>query len=87
MRALKLVQHMQANADPMCEGLVRKIRSTDRCRELLLRLPVEEHKRSALEIYRNLIASLTVRCISLCLGYQKASKGEIAGVAAAFAQG
>ena len=46
MRALKLVQHMKDNADRMSEGLVQKIRSADRCRELLLRVPIPDHKRS-----------------------------------------
>ncbi len=54
MRAPKLVQHMKANADRMSEGLVQKIRDADRCRELLLRVPLPDHKQRALEIYRDL---------------------------------
>ena len=54
MRALKLVQHMKANADRMSEGLVQKIRSADRCAELLSRVPIADHKQRALEIYRDL---------------------------------
>jgi hypothetical protein len=54
MRALKLVQHMKANAGRMSEGFVQKIRATDNCKDLLLTVPAEEQKRYALEIYCDL---------------------------------
>ena len=58
MRALKLVQHMKANAGRMSEALIQKIRASDRCRNLLVKLPVEEHKQYALDIYSDLTAWL-----------------------------
>jgi|SRR6516164_2863476 len=54
MRPLKLAQHMKANADRMAEGLIQKIRSSDRCGELVLRVPADEHRRYSLEIYHDL---------------------------------
>jgi hypothetical protein len=56
MRALKLVQHMKANAGRMSEALVQKIRTSDRCRDLLVKVSVEEHKQYALDIYVDLTA-------------------------------
>lgn len=60
MHALKLVQQMRANADRMSEGLLQKIRNSDRCSELLRRVSAEEHKRYVLEIYRELMDWLAV---------------------------
>lgn len=81
MRALKLVQLMKTNADRMSEGLIQKIRGSDRCRDLLLRLPAEEHKQYALEIYRDLTDWLTAESDStieqryIDLGVQRAQQG------------
>jgi hypothetical protein len=58
MRALKLVQHMKANGGRMSEALIQKIRASDRCRDLLVKVPVEEHKQYALDIYSDLTAWL-----------------------------
>ena len=58
MRALKLIQHMKANADRMSEEVMRKIRSSERCNQLLLALPAEEQKQSTLNVYRDLTAWL-----------------------------
>lgn len=55
MRALKLVQHLRADADGMSERLFEKIRNSHRCNELLRRVPADEHKRYAVEVYRNLM--------------------------------
>src|SRR6478609_8788207 len=54
MRALKLIQLMQANAVLMSEALVLKIRASRRCRELLLRVPEKEQRQYASEIYQDL---------------------------------
>ena len=54
MRPLKLVQHMKTNPERMSEGLLQKIRSSDRCRDLLQKVPGEEHKRYTLQIYLDL---------------------------------
>ena len=40
----KLVQHLRADADSMSERLLEKIRHSDRCRDLLLRLPEQSNK-------------------------------------------
>ena len=58
MRALKLIQHMKTNAERMSEEVIRKIRSSERCEQLLQVLSVEEQKRSTLNIYRDLTAWL-----------------------------
>jgi hypothetical protein len=55
MRAPRLVQHLRANADSMSERLLEKIRNSDSCRDLLLSVPSEEHKRYSLEIYLDLV--------------------------------
>ena len=81
MRALKLVQHMKTNADRMSEGLIQKIRSSDRCSELLRRVPAEEQKRNALEIYGDLTDWLAVEidsvieCRYIDLGIQRQQQG------------
>ena len=38
MRALKLVQHLRADADRMSERVIEKIRNSRKCNELLLRV-------------------------------------------------
>jgi hypothetical protein len=59
MRAHKLVQHMKGNAERMSEEVIKKIRSSERCRELVRALPIiEEQKRTTQEIYRDLTAWL-----------------------------
>ena len=40
MRALKLVQHMKTNQERMTEAVNRRIKSSDRCSELLKKCPV-----------------------------------------------
>jgi len=81
MRALKLVQHMKANGDRMSEALIQQIRSSDRCSDLLRKVPAEEQKLSALEIYRDLTDWLGVEADSpfksryVNLGIQRAHQG------------
>jgi hypothetical protein len=65
MRALKLVQHLRADADSMSERLLEKIRSSRRCSELLLKVPADEHKRYAVDIYRDLMEWLVAETDSL----------------------
>ena len=55
MRAPKLIQHLKDDADGMSERLLEKIRSSRRCSELLLKVPAEEHKRYALDVYHDLM--------------------------------
>ena len=81
MRALKLIQHMKANADRMSEEVMRKIRSSERCNQLLLALPAEEQKQSTLNVYRDLTAWLgtesdaTIEQRYIALGMQRAQQG------------
>ena len=81
MRALKLVQHMKANGDRMSEALIQQIRNSDRCSDLLRKVPAEEQKLSALEIYRDLTDWLGVEADSpfksryVDLGIQRAHQG------------
>jgi hypothetical protein len=58
VRALKLVQHMKTNAGRMSEAVLQKIRASGRCRELLIKVPVEQHRQYALDIYADLTAWL-----------------------------
>jgi len=81
MRALKLVQHMKANGDRMSEALIQQIRSSDRCGDLLRKVPADEQKLSAFEIYRDLTDWLGVEADSpfksryVDLGIQRAHQG------------
>ena len=65
MRALKLVQHMKQNADGMSEGLLRRIRESDKCRELSRLVQADEHKRYASGIYRDLTNWLSAETSSV----------------------
>lgn len=58
MHAAKLGQHLRANADSMSERLLEEIRNSGSCRDLLLRVPAEEHKRYSLNVYLDLVAWL-----------------------------
>jgi hypothetical protein len=54
MRALKLVQHMNINAVRMSEGLLDKIRKSERCADLVRKVSLEAQKQANLETYRDL---------------------------------
>lgn len=54
MLALKLVQDMKTNGDRMADGLFQRISASDKCSELVLKVPAEERKRYAFSIYKNL---------------------------------
>jgi len=58
MRAPKLIQHLKDDADGMSERLLEQIRNSPRCSELLLRVPAEEHKRYAVDVYHDLMMGL-----------------------------
>ena len=81
MRALKLIQHMKTNAERMSEEVIRKIRSSERCNQLLLVLPIEEQRRSTFEVYRDLTAWLgtesdaTIENRYVALGTLRAQQG------------
>jgi hypothetical protein len=81
MRALKLVQHMRTNANRMADAVIQQIRRSHRCRELVLKVPVEEQKRSAEGIYWDLtdwLADDTDSSIEeryIALGMRRAQQG------------
>ncbi len=54
MYAFKLIQLIETRAEPLSEGLMRRIKKDDRCVELLRRVPSDELRRRSHEIYRNL---------------------------------
>lgn len=81
MRADKLVQHLRADADSMSERLLEKIRNSPRCGDLLLRVPAEEHKHYAVDVYRDLVEWLAAETDSVIvsryveLGARRAQQG------------
>jgi len=54
MFAVRLVQLVEARAEDLSEGLMRKLKTSEQCRELLHVVPPDELKRRTHEIYRNL---------------------------------
>ena len=54
MRAPKLIEHMKRNADNLSTAVFQKIRKSERCRELCMRVRDQEQKRSTTEIYLDL---------------------------------
>ena len=81
MRAGKLVQHMKTNSDRMSEAVIEKIRRSDRCSELLQKVPAEEQRRSGVEIYQDLTNWLATEADSsikdryIALGMRRAEQG------------
>jgi hypothetical protein len=54
MFAIKLVQLIEAHADSLSEGLAHRLKNSERCGDLFLKVPPEELQRRTYEIYRNL---------------------------------
>jgi len=54
MFAAKLVKLIEDHADRLADGLAENLKNSPRCRELLHRVPPDELRRRAHEIYRNL---------------------------------
>ncbi len=54
MPASKLIELLNANSAVMTEALVRKIKASGQCRDLLLRVSANEQKQNALEIISDL---------------------------------
>jgi hypothetical protein len=81
MRALKLIQHMKTNAERMTDEVLRKIRDSKRCSELLRVLSADEQKQSTLNVYRDLTAWLgtesdaTIEQRYISLGALRARQG------------
>ncbi len=53
MFALRLVRLIEDHADQLAEGLIRKIKKSEACGELLSLVPDNELKHRTFEIYRN----------------------------------
>ena len=81
MHALKLIQHMKNNADPMADTVIDKVRMSGRCSELVAKVPVEEQRRNGQEIYRDLTdwlaapADSTIAGRYVALGTRRAQQG------------
>ena len=54
MRAPKLVQLMKTKAPELSEDLVRRIRASAQCKELVLKVPESDQKQQGLEIFQDL---------------------------------
>jgi hypothetical protein len=54
MFAFKLIQLIETRAEPLSDGLMRKLKKDGRCVELLRLVPSDELRRRSHEIYRNL---------------------------------
>jgi len=54
MQPLKLVDHMRSNSDRIYEGLMKKVRASEKCNESVVRVPADEHKEFTTQMYRDL---------------------------------
>src|SRR5262249_31362161 len=81
MFARKLVDQVDTHTDQLCELFMQKIKGSDRCRELLRKVPTEELQQSVRAIYRNLMDCLLNQTNSasgepyLKLGTRRAQQG------------
>jgi hypothetical protein len=72
---------MKGNAERMSEEVLRKIRNSERCKQLLLAVPAEDQQRSTLAVYRDLTAWLgtesdaTIEERYVSLGVRRAQQG------------
>jgi len=53
MFALRLVRLIEEHADQLSEGLLRKLKDSEACGDLMARVPPDELKHRAYEIYRH----------------------------------
>jgi hypothetical protein len=81
MFARKFIDHVDTHADHLCEEFIQKIKRSDRCKELLDRVPAEDQKQTTREIYRNLTDWLLADAHSVkeeryvSLGMRRAQQG------------
>lgn len=81
MHAQKLVQLMKTNSAALSEELVDKIRASERCRDLRLRVPESEHKQCARDVLQDLTEWLSQESDSileqryLTLGARRVGQG------------
>ena len=81
MYSFKLIQLIEARADHLSEGLMHRLKKSDRCSGLLQRVPSDELKRRSYEIYRDLSDWLLHKTESeleeryVVLGMKRATQG------------
>ena len=81
MRALRLIQLMKTNSTDISDELVRKIRASGKCEQLLLKLPESEQRQYASQIYQALMEWLADETDSIlehhyvALGARRAGQG------------
>ena len=81
MFARKFIEHVDTYADHLCGEFMEKIKRSDRCRELLHRVPAEEQRQTTREIYRHLTDWLLNKTDSVTekhyvsLGMRRAEQG------------
>jgi hypothetical protein len=81
MFAFKLIQLIETRAEPLSEGLMRRIKNDDRCIELARRVHPDELRRRSHEIYFNLNDWLQNKTKSeiednyIALGMRRAKQG------------
>jgi hypothetical protein len=81
MFAAKLVQLIETHADKLADGVMERLKSSPRCQELVQRVPPDELRKRAHEIYRNLTDWLLTKTESeieeryIGLGIRRARQG------------
>ncbi len=81
MFALRLVRLIEDHADQLSEGLIRKLKDSEACSDLLSSVPASELKQRAYEIYRNVTDWLLTKTESeieeryIGLGARRAHQG------------
>jgi len=81
MFPVMLMQLIERHADVLAEGLVRKLKNSDRCRELVRRVPGEELKKRSQEIYQHISDWLVSKTESeieerfIGIGFRRARQG------------
>jgi hypothetical protein len=81
MHAIKLVRHMKTNADHMSGTVIQKIRESDRCAGLSLRISAEEQEHTIAQVYLDLVDWLATETKSsireryVALGIRRAHQG------------
>jgi hypothetical protein len=80
MFARKLIQHFQNDVDLLSSEFMQKIKRSDNCGELLLRVPIDDQRESTREIYRHLMDWLQGEQVKneeyyIALGRRRAQQG------------
>lgn len=81
MFAIKLAKLIETHADDLSEGLMQKLKTSERCKDLMNKVPPDELKNRTREVYENLTEWLTTRTESeieekyIGLGARRARQG------------